>query len=271
MGDEKIIFLGVGGDSYIVGKQVLSSGGIIICLEDDQFHVDPGPGSLVKAKQYDVNIRENTAVFVSHAHINHASDTNAVISAMTHSGADKKGVLVTNKTALKGEGDLSSVITSFHKDCVEKVIIAEPGTKLGINSTDIVATPTKHSDPNAVGYKFFTPKFVLSIVSDTEYSKEVADSHHGSDIIILNVVNPSGVSKKNQMNTDDAVKFLKRAQPSLAVITHFGVKMLAADPINEARTIQKDSKVQVIAAKDGMVINPQSYSATIRQKTLNLY
>jgi len=39
----------------------------------------------------------------------------------------------------------------------------------------------------------------------------------------------------------------------------------------EIRDIQKNTGVQVIAAKDGMSINPTSFSTTVRQKSLKGY
>ena len=47
--------------------------------------------------------------------------------------------------------------------------------------------------------------------------------------------------------------------------------MLKADPLYEARGIQKKTGIQIISAKDGMTINPISYSAGLRQKTLRMY
>ena len=81
--NSQILFLGTGGDSIVVGKQYRTSGGIILNLNDMQFHLDPGPGALIMAKMYGINIRENVGVFVSHNHINHANDVNAVIIAKT--------------------------------------------------------------------------------------------------------------------------------------------------------------------------------------------
>jgi hypothetical protein len=47
--------------------------------------------------------------------------------------------------------------------------------------------------------------------------------------------------------------------------------MIKADPLYEAREIQRRTNVQTIAAKDGMVINPATYSAKSRNKTLNTF
>ena len=63
---------------------------------ENQFHIDPGPGSLVMAKNCGVNLRANTALLISHNHLNHANDVNAVISAMTYDGFDKKAKMSTD-------------------------------------------------------------------------------------------------------------------------------------------------------------------------------
>jgi phosphoribosyl 1,2-cyclic phosphodiesterase len=86
----------------------------------------------------------------------------------------------------------------------------------------------------------------------------------------LNIVHPFN-NKENQLSSDDAVKIINKVKPKLTIITHFGIKMLKADPLYEAREIQKKTGVQIIAAKDGMVINPISYSAGLRQRTLTMY
>ena len=83
-----IIFLGTSGGNA-VSKQIQSAGGIILQVEDLQFHLDPGPGALSKAKEYGINLNRNTAVLVSHNHVNHCSELNPVIDAMTYCGLDQ--------------------------------------------------------------------------------------------------------------------------------------------------------------------------------------
>ncbi len=52
---------------------------------------------------------------------------------------------------------------------------------------------------------------------------------------------------------------ISQVRPRLAIITHFGLEMLKADPLNEAREIQRITGVQTIAAQDGLIVSPGSY------------
>jgi ribonuclease BN (tRNA processing enzyme) len=270
-----IIFLGTGGDEFVVGKQMRGSGGLVIQVEGYQFHIDPGPGAVVRAQQAGINLRENTAVLVSHAHINHCTDVNAVVAAMSHNGFDVNGVLISNETFVNGseEARMPPLLTDFHKNCVERVIVAKPNQRIGIETVEIQTLKAFHKDPNAMGFKFITPRFTLTYTGDTKYSKELIEQYKRSDILVLNLVYPKDAKEKDPDNLcfEDAVKILEKTQPKLAIITHFGKKMLNADPIDEARELQKATGIQVLAATEGMSLNPLSYSADAKQKTLNVY
>ena len=264
--EPKILFLGTGGDIAVTSKQQRASGGIIVQVDDCQFHIDPGPGALIQTARHGINVRDHTAILVSHTHLGHCNDVNAIIAAMTLNGMDKHGVLVASESFLE-----SNFLTEFHKNCVEKIIPAKAGKKIGIENIEIRTLTTEHEDKEAIGFKLFTPKFILSYTSDTKYKKELADQYNKSDILIINHTYPFGAKKSKTLNSDDVVKIIKKAKPKLAILTHFGKKLMNTNPIYEAREIQKLTGIQVIAAEDGMNIDPVSYSADMKQKTLNLY
>lgn len=266
----KLVFLGTGGDAIVVGKHIRSAGGIILQVEDNQFHIDPGPGALPRARDYGVNLRSNVAVLVSHNHMNHCNDVNAVISSMTHGGLDKKGVLVGGSSVLNGHEDISPVLTEYHKGFMERCIALEPGQRVGINEVEIKATRTKHSDPSAIGFRFQTPKFTMGYTADTGYTHDLLSDFKDVDILIMNVVFPDN-KDKYLLNLEDVERILPEIKPKLAILTHFGIKMEEIDLLNETRRIQRNTKVQTIVARDGMAINPVSYSVSLRQKTLNLF
>ncbi len=265
-----IIFLGTAGDMFTCGKQIRASGGMIIQVDGYQFHIDPGPGALVRAMQFGVNLRQNTAVLVSCNQLIHCNDVNAVVSAMTHEGLDVQGVLIGSETFINGDEE-KTFLTEHHKRLFEKVIPVGPEKRIGIENIEITTLKTKSVDTSQIGFKIFTPKFVMSYSSDTGYSSEIAKQYQNSDILILNVTLPFNEKNDYLLSSDDAVRIIEKVKPKLAVITHFGKKMLSSDPLYESREIQKQTGVQVIAAKDGLEVNPLSYSASLKQKTLNLY
>ena len=269
--EPEIIFLGTAGDVILAGKQERASGGIILKTAGLQFHIDPGPGALTMAKALNVNIRENVAVFVTSSNWIQSNDVNAVILAMTYEGMDKTGVLITNKTSFNGIRNKDPIITKQTKRLVEKAICFESEAKIGINDVEVNTLYARHGKERPIGLKFKTPEFILSYTGVSELNNLVMEAHKGSKIIIINCKNPIGIEERGYMNSEDVIELLKKVKPKLAIITGFGIKMIQSDPLYEAREIQRASKVQVIAARDGLSINPVSYSATLRQKTLSLY
>ncbi|MBI4147877.1 hypothetical protein HY490_01155 [Candidatus Woesearchaeota archaeon] len=266
----RILFLGTGGDISLTGRDVRCSGGIVVQTQSCQFHIDPGIGAVVKAAAFGVDLREHTAVLVSHAHTNHASELGGVLCALSHNGLDPHGVLVASRSIVQGLHDGIPRLTPFLSSCVEKVIVAEAGNKIGIEDVEIVALPTKHSDSSAVGFRIATPEFVVGYTSDTLFDKSLVQFYKNCNILILNTLFPFEQNGEG-LSSADVVKILKVAQPNLAVITHFGSKMHAANPLYESREIQKRSGVQVIAAQDGLCVDPVSYAAELRQTTLSMF
>ncbi|MBS3112653.1 MBL fold metallo-hydrolase [Candidatus Woesearchaeota archaeon] len=256
----KIIFLGTAGDSIVTGKQHRASGGIIIDLDDNFYHINPGPGTLVRASQYNINLRQNIALLVSSNDLIEANDTNAVIDSMTYAGLDMRGVLIAHSTVIE------KTLADKQKQQISKIIHAQPGKKLAIENTDILVLKT--TSETELGFKFQTSDFVLSYTGNTDYSDEIINQYENSDIIIMNVNNPGNMHVEGQLCTNDAIKIINKLKPQLVILTHFGMKMLKADPIYEAREIQMKTQVQTVAAKDGFILIPNNFNSKIKQQTL---
>ncbi|MEM2121142.1 MAG: MBL fold metallo-hydrolase [Candidatus Woesearchaeota archaeon] len=255
----QLVFLGTAGDSVVFGKQMRASGGIILKIDNYQFQIDPGPGSLARASQYNVDVMKSNFILVSHNHINHCNDLNALIDALTLGGIDKKGYLISTNSVINGSENEKPVLTNFHKESLIKYMVLEPGRRVGIDDIEIIATKTKHTTEN-IGFKIITPKIIISYVSDTEYFKELENEHSNSNVLILNVVKPNSIKQKGNLNSEDACKIIDGIRPNLAIITHFGIEMLRENPLTEARNIAKKTSINVVAAKDGMVLNLDEYA-----------
>lgn len=208
---------------------------------------------------------------MTHNHINHCNDINAVIDAMTYGGFDKKGVLVANKTVINGFLNHQPFLQKYYKNCLERFVILEAGRKVGINNIEVIAIKAKHSEPNAIGFKFITPDYAITYSGDTCYNEEMVHAYKNSNILILNVPYLKKEENDDNLCKEDAIKIIKKTNPKLAIITHFGSSMLKAEPLYEAKEIQKETNVKVIAATDGMVINPISYDIVHEQKPLYKY
>ncbi len=255
----RIIFLGTAGSSAVVSRQLRSSGGIILQVEDLQFHLDPGPGALNKAKEYGVNVQNTTAILVSHNHINHCNDLNVLIEAMTHGGIEHRGIILGSKSIFQTADDCHPFLTKHHQTLVEKIIPLEKNHKVGVELIEINALSAEHTDGQAIGFKFFCPRFTLSYTGDTKLTPKLIEELTGSDVLILNVPYPGDKGTGMNLDTTAAIQIISTVRPKLAILTHFGLEMLKTDPLQEAREVQRITGVQTIAALDGLTITPEGY------------
>lgn len=261
MAEHGITILGTGGDSVVVGRLVRSAGGIVVTTPRAQLHIDPGTGALAGLARNGLHPRETTAILLSHQHVNHAGEAAALISAMTHNGMDKRGLLISNQLQ-------DSFVPEHHQRLTEKSIAIAAGTRIGINDMEVKAIGAKHYDTEALSYLVQTPTYLLGYTGDAAYSEEWAKSFAGANILIINCKYPDGAHDGDHLSVEDVISLVAKVQPQLAVITHFGAKMLDADPLAQARRIHQATKVQVVAAKDGLRIAPSSYDVKQQQKTL---
>ncbi len=266
--DAKLLFLGTAGDSLTTGKQTRASGGIVITYDDMQILLNPGPGTLVRAKQFGVNLRETTAVLVSKNSLLDANDVNASIDAMTNGGLDSKGVLLCAKSVVDGNAKYHPSISKFHTSCVERIIPLSIGDRVALNTIEVYPTKTSEDATDSLGFQIQTPRFIISYIADSKFERRVADCHKNSDIIILNIPHLKTTDNQNNTNIDDAIKFMNHIKPRLAIITRLGIKLTETEVLTMVRNIQKETKIQTMAAKDGLIINPITYSALVRQQKL---
>ncbi|UCC91428.1 MAG: MBL fold metallo-hydrolase [Candidatus Aenigmatarchaeota archaeon] len=249
-----ITFLGTAGGRIVIMTQMRGSGGFVLEMDMERIHVDPGPGALVRAKQYGVNLRKLTGLIVSHAHPDHYTDAEMVIESMTQGTRKKRGVLIGNEFVIKGGGEYRQAISPFHLKILERYEILRPGKKTKIGKIEITATRTKHGEEKALGFVFKGSK-TLGYTGDGEYFQGQEKYFRGCDYLVVNVLRPSNVKWPEHMNTNQAAKLIGLVKPKLAILQHFGMLMLKANPEREARWIEKQTGVKTISARDGMRIN----------------
>lgn len=255
--EASIVFLGTGGGHMITSKQLLATGGIVLSLEGHQIHIDPGPGTLIRARQHGIDPERTSILLGSSESLEKTNDLQLLADIMTANGIKKRGIFIGQKAL--SERLANKTLAEIHP--------LEAGKHIDLDGFRIIGIQTK--DGKNLGFKILSQKLTIGYTSDTEYHADLAKHFENTDILILNVAAPQKYRIEGHLNSDDAMRILDKVKPKLAVITGFHPEMIEANPIYEAREIQHQTGIQVIAAHDGLKIDPTSYSAGAGQRTLS--
>lgn len=251
----KLTFLGSGGGRFSAISQRRMTGGFRIDnLGGKNYHVDPGPGALVRTYQFGFNPRNLDGVFVSHAHTDHYNDAEILIEAMTTGMTKEEGTIFGSTSVLKGFKQWGPCISSYHQSKSE-IVELKPGEVNQVGNISVKGTKIQHGDPAGVGFQIDYNGFKLSYTSDTGYFDELADYHEGADILIASVLRPGNKSIPGHMCSRNFIDLIDQVKPKVAVMTHLGLKMISNNPVTEAKKISKITGVKTIAAYDGLSFN----------------
>lgn len=251
----KITFLGSGGGRFSAISQRRMTGGFRIDnLAGKNYHIDPGPGALIRTYQFGFDPRNLSGVFVSHAHTDHYNDAEILIEAMTKGMTKNLGTVVGSESVLNGFEKWGPAISAYHQSKPNKIVL-RPGEFHRFNNIGIKGTGTSHGDPAGVGFQIDYNGFKLSYTSDTDYFEGLGDYHKGADILIASVLRPGNRTIPGHMCSRNFIDLIDEVQPQVAVMTHLGLKMISSNPVTEAKKISKKTGVKTIAAYDGLSFN----------------
>ena len=250
----EILFLGTGGGRVNLIRQMRKTGGFRINAKSAYIHVYPGPGALLQSVRFREDPLKLNAVIVTHAHVDHSNDANLMIEGMSRFALERKGILIASKNSLAGE---DHPITKYHQSHVTQLYPATYGerkkfvTRRG-GEFEIEIIEVKHDESSTFGFKLFIDDKVIGYTSDTNYFDELGFRFQGCDVLIVNCLKPFSDGIPDHLETNDVIKVLKNARPKKAILSHFGLKMIRADPELEAKKVEYESDVVTIAAEDGM-------------------
>ena len=252
----KITFLGTGGGRHTTMYQTRCTGGMLFEHGNGRhLHIDPGPGALTQMQRIHYDPALTDSVIVSHAHPDHYSDAEVVIEGMTHGGWKKRGHLYGSPTVIDGEGTLGPCVSRYHADIIGRTTIFRPGDVLDIDGMKTEICRAIHSDPTNVGFRFHTDNGIVSYVSDTTYTEEIAEQYRGTRILILPVTTPDDMRINCHMCTDDAIPFIECVKPEVAIFTHLGIMMIRGGPDKQARKAEDATRIRTLAARDLMTLD----------------
>ena len=260
----EILFLGTGGARFVVARQLRASGGMWMRFGRTQMHLDPGPGALVRALGVvpPCNPRELDALILSHKHLDHSNDINVMIEAMTSGGFRRRGALLAPGDALEGE----PVVLPCARRFVERVeVLEERAGPYRINDVEIRTSIAHVHAVETYGLHFSYGGIRVAYLPCGRYFEGLAEDYraHAPDLLVVNVLRYRDSIDADHLTFDQARGIIASVRPKVAVLQHFGTKMLERDPARLARELEKELGLRVIAAYDGLRIDVETEVAAL--------
>ena len=254
-GNNTIKFLGTGGARFVVSRQLRHTGGMWCSFLGKNILIDPGPGTLVRclSSRPKLNPESLDAIILTHRHLDHSSDANIMIEAMTGGRVHKKGLLLAPYDAVSHE---EPVVFNYLQKSIEKVEILKEGLTFSIGDIEF-STPVRHlHSVETYGLKFILQDKKVSFISDTAFFPELIEFYR-SDFLIINVVlyELPSYSMIEHLDLENCRNIIEQIKPHKAVLTHFGLTMLRKNPRKLAEQLTLETGVQVISAYDGMTLH----------------
>jgi len=264
-------FLGTGGARFVVAKQIRASGGMWFRFAPDdtegavtQIHVDPGPGALVRAMSAlpPCDPTELDALVLSHKHLDHSNDINAMIEAMTTGGWKRRGVLLAPRDAFEGEPVILPYAAKFVP--VHHYLGPSAGP-YAVNDVEVRTSLQHEHSVETYGVHFSYRGATVSYLPCGSYFEGLAEDYaaHHPDVLIVNVLRYRDDMKVDHLTFDEARHIFAVVRPKVAVMTHFSTKMLEAGPQRLARELEDELNLRVYAASDDWTLDPTTEIAAV--------
>lgn len=246
---DQVVFVGSGGGRMTTATQARATGGLWIVLDGVRLHVDPGPGALVhvRSRALALDPARLDAIVLTHKHLDHSGDVNAMIEAMTEGGTRPRGRVLAPRDAYEED----PVILHYVRKYAGETGVLEPGGRypIGPAGTVVLETPLRLRHPvETYGLRVAGRRHTIGLIACTGYFPELETAFR-TDLLILNVVfrHPRD---EIHLALPDAGRLIAAIRPRLAVITHFGLTMVRGRPWELAEALAGETGVRVVAARD---------------------
>jgi len=248
----KIYFLGTGGGATMVSLQKYSTAGFWVNIEGVDLYFDPGPGALWQIRRAHLSPDDLKAVMVTHNHLDHTSDLNALIESI-HYQINKGGFNYKDYVVFFPP-DTLECISKYHRQMPGRLIKVKSQGRYKVGRLTIRTTkkllekPYYRSSLEVFGYLVSGKKHKFLYLPETMYQKGMFKGLK-ADLVILNAMKAEGPLYEN------TVKVINELKPKLVLLRHwvkdsadYGIKKFAAK-------LSKETKVKIIPLEDGNIFN----------------
>lgn len=247
-------FLGTAGARFVMIQQLRSSAGTIIHLDGQMILLDPGPGTLARcaASRPKINPAELQAIILSHRHVDHSTDVNVMMEAMSEGGFKKRGILFAPEDCLESD---DPVVLRYVRDYIAKIQVLQEKAVYKVNGLRFRTSGRHRHGAETYGLIFESTLGKIAFLVDTEFLPQLVKWYQGARVLVLNVVRlkPADDDRAIQhLCLPEAKQIIAEIKPEVAILTHFGSTMLRAKPWELAEQMSRELGTKVVAASDGM-------------------
>ncbi len=246
-----IKFLGTAGARFVMIKQLRASGGIWVSASGTNVLIDPGPGSIVQCVKSCPKLDPTSldAVILTHRHLDHCSDVNVIIEAITEGGFKKRGTLFCPQDAIASD----PVVLEYSRSLLRAVEILRKNSTYKVGDF-VFQTSMPHIHPvETYGLKFNIGETTVSLLTDTGYFPELKD-FYATDVLVISVVFRQARPGIKHLSVEDVKQIVAQTKPKKVILTHFGMGMVKVGPDVLAQGLAKELNTDIVAASDGMML-----------------
>jgi phosphoribosyl 1,2-cyclic phosphodiesterase len=247
-----IKFLGTAGARFVMIRQLRHSGGIWIRAEGTNVLIDPGPGSLVRCSASRPRLDPQTldGIILTHRHLDHSGDINVMIEAMTEGGFKKRGMVFCPADALDGD----PIILKYLRDFPQKIQVLKPKKTYRCGNFTFTSSMLHEHPAETYGLKFNLGGREVGYMVDTGYFPGLL-KFYTSQVLIISVVLVDPRPDIYHLSLVEVKNIIEKLKPRETILTHFGMRMLKAQPRKLAEQLSRELGRKIVAAYDGMIMN----------------
>jgi phosphoribosyl 1,2-cyclic phosphodiesterase len=145
------------------------------------------------------------------------------------------------------------VIFQYVRAYADKIVLLKERSRYRAANFEF-ETSMRHIHPaQTYGLRFDLNGRSVGLMTDTRAFDNLK-SFYKVHTLIMSVVFPERRPGIDHLSLEEVKELLPVLKPSRVVLTHFGMRMLAAKPRLQAEKLTQDLGIEVIAATDGLTI-----------------
>jgi len=208
--------------------------------------VDPGPGALVHARRRKAPVEHVSLIFISHSHLDHVSDINPVVEAITLK-PQVNLTLIAPRSVVEDK-----VLYEYLLPRVKEKVFLEEKSEYQLSPLRITWFPLKHTVP-CYGFRISKlDKTLITYISDTSYFEDLSHYASSTEVLIINVLFPYKLNIGMHLSIPELEKILMKADPKprFTLITHLGGRYKTDSLPEIERSLTEKLGTRVLFAKD---------------------